>query len=146
MTQSGENAYTILETLHRSKHFFVYKAKNYFRGNFVTIKSIEQRWRSDPSINRQLRFEAEAGLRLRHAAIRQTIGLFEDDGTIYMVSEFIPGDSLNTLLNIPKIDISYAHARKWLIQLLEAMNHAHAQRIIHINLNPQNIIVTPVTP
>ena len=143
MTQSGENAYTILETLHRSKHFFVYKAKNYFRGNFVTIKSIEQRWRSDPSINRQLRFEAEAGLRLRHAAIRQTIGLFEDDGTIYMVSEFIPGDSLNTLLSIPKIDISYAHARKWLIQLLEAMNHAHAQRIIHINLNPQNIIVTP---
>lgn len=139
---SGENAYTIIETLHKSRQFCVYKARNYFSGRIVTIKTNEQRFRSDADQVSQLRDEAETGLRLRHPSIRETIGLFEDGGTVYMVSEYLEGDPLNDILRIPRVDISYSQAIKWTQQLLDALEHAHKHLILHLNLNPTNIIIT----
>jgi serine/threonine protein kinase/formylglycine-generating enzyme required for sulfatase activity len=140
---SGENAYTIIETLHKSRQFCVYKARNYFSGRIVTIKTNEQRFRSDADQVAQLRGEAETGLRLKHPNIRETIGLFEDGGTVYMVNEFLEGDPLNGILRIPHVDISYSQAIKWTLQLLTALEHAHKHLILHLNLNPTNIIITP---
>ncbi|MFA6720239.1 MAG: bifunctional serine/threonine-protein kinase/formylglycine-generating enzyme family protein [Candidatus Cloacimonadaceae bacterium] len=138
----GENAYTIIETLHKSRQFCVYKARNYFTGKIVTIKSNGQVFRSDADQVRQLRDEAETGLRLKHPNIRETIGLFEDGGTVYMVCEFLEGDPLNDILRIPQVDISYSQAIKWTLQLLDALEHAHKHLILHLNLNPSNLIIT----
>jgi formylglycine-generating enzyme required for sulfatase activity len=140
---SGENAYTIIETLHKSRQFCVYKAKNYFRGNIVTIKTNEQRWRSDAVLLKNLRTEAATGLQLEHPNIRKTIGIFEDEGTVYMVCEFVPGDSLGAILSAPHIPISLDQAMKWIVQLIEALVFAHANKIVHCNINPSQIIITP---
>ncbi len=139
----GENAYTIIETLQKSRQFCVYKARNYFSGKIVTIKTNEQRYRSDADQVRQLRDEAETGLRLKHPHIRETIGVFEDGGTVYMVSEFLEGDLLNDILCIPQVDISFSQAIKWTLQLLDALAYAHKHQILHLNLNPSNIVITP---
>ena len=82
----GENAYTILETLHQSRRFKVYKAKNYFSGNLVCIKTNTQRWHKDSLLVQQMRGEVETGLKLQHPHIRKTIGIFKDDAAVFMVS------------------------------------------------------------
>jgi formylglycine-generating enzyme required for sulfatase activity len=139
----GENAFTIVETISKPKLFCVYKAKNYFRGNFVTIKTNEQRWRGDDARIRQLKNEAETGLKLKHPRIRETIGLFEEGGTVYQVTEYLEGDPLNAILGIPQVDIGLDQAVKWALQLLEALEYAHRHQILHLNLDPSNIIILP---
>ena len=140
---TGENAYTIIETLHKSGRYCVYKARNYFSGRTVTIKTNEQRFRGDEARVRQLRDETETGLRLKHPNIRATIGLFEDGGTVYGVSEYIEGDTLGEILGIPHLSISYDQAVKLTLQLLDALDHAHRHQILHLNLNPSCVIITP---
>ncbi|HOZ01272.1 MAG TPA: bifunctional serine/threonine-protein kinase/formylglycine-generating enzyme family protein [Candidatus Syntrophosphaera sp.] len=139
----GENAYTILETLHQSRRFKVYKAKNYFSGNLVCIKTNTQRWQKDSLLVQQMRGEVETGLKLQHPHIRKTLGIFKDDAAVFMVSEFVEGVSLEDLLSTPKLDISYDHALKWTLQMLDALDYAHGQQAVHLNLNPSNILITP---
>ncbi len=140
---SGENAYTILETIHKSKHHCVYKAKNYFKGFLVTIKTNDQRLKTDPLLNQELKHEIEIGLKLKHPNIRETIGVFEDEGTVYAVCRYVEGDPLNSLLSAAKVEISFENALKWTLQLLDAQAHAHSHDAIHLNLNTSNIIITP---
>ncbi|HNT52267.1 MAG TPA: SUMF1/EgtB/PvdO family nonheme iron enzyme, partial [Candidatus Syntrophosphaera sp.] len=136
-------AYTILETLHKSHRYSIYKAKNYFSGQLVTIKTNVQRLRPDQILVQQMQSEAETGLRLQHPNIRRTLSIFSDDTAIFIVSEFVEGVSLSSLLNTPKLDISQEHAHLWSQQLLDALKHAHALQITHYNLNPSHILITP---
>ncbi|MBW6514565.1 MAG: SUMF1/EgtB/PvdO family nonheme iron enzyme [Candidatus Syntrophosphaera sp.] len=139
----NENTYTILETLNRSRHFCVYRARNQQNGSLVTIKTIEQRWKADYALIRQLKDEAALGLKLEHPNIRRTLALFEEDGTPYLVGEFIQGDRLDAILSLPKADISYETAFKWVLQALDALEYAHASGVLHMNLNPASIIIDP---
>ncbi|MCB5224984.1 MAG: bifunctional serine/threonine-protein kinase/formylglycine-generating enzyme family protein [Candidatus Cloacimonadaceae bacterium] len=138
----GENAYTIIETLHKSKQFRVYKARNYFSGRIVTIKTNEYSFAGNQVLLQQLRSEAETGRRLRHPNIRETIGLFEDGGSAYMVCEYLEGDPLDHILAIPKVDISYSQALKWTLQILDALQYAHNLLTLHLNLQPSKIMIT----
>lgn len=138
----GENAYTIVETLHRSKQFRVYKARNYFSGRIVTIKTNERSFQGSLALIQQLRSEADTGRRLKHPSIRETIGLFEDGGSAYMVCEYLEGDPLSHILAIPKVDISYSQALKWTLQILDALQYAHQRLILHLNLHPSKMMIT----
>lgn len=142
MNGSSENAYTILETLFKSRNHCIYKAKNQVSGQLVTIKTTEQRWRNDLDQNLQLKAEGETGLKLIHPNIRATLGIFEDDGTVYVVRDYSEGQTLSALLAKPGAEIGSSDADKWAMQLLEALAYAHAQQIVHLNLNPDNILIT----
>jgi serine/threonine protein kinase len=134
-------AYTIVQTLHRSRKYWVYKARDNNTGKFVILKANDIQWRNDPTCIQALREESEAGLKLNHPYIRKTIGLFEDDGAYYLVSEFIEGETLDAILAQNHFKISYELAHKWTLQLLEAINYAHQCGILHLNLNPANIFI-----
>ena len=140
--KSGENAYTILETLHKSRRYSVYKAKNYFTGQLVTIKTNSQRWLNDPLLLQQMKIEADTGTKLQHPSIRKTLGFFTDGPAVFIVSEYVEGVSLGNLLNTAKLDISFEHAQKWTLQLLDALDHAHALEIRHLNLNPDHVLIS----
>ncbi len=139
----SENAYIILETLHKSRRYSVYKAKNQYTGNLVSIKTNVQRMRVDQILLQQMKSEVEAGLQLQHPHIRKTLNIFQDGPAVFMVSEFVEGVSLSALLSTAKLDIAYEHALKWTLQLLDALDHAHALHIWHLNLNPSHILITP---
>ncbi|MFO8145243.1 MAG: serine/threonine-protein kinase [Candidatus Syntrophosphaera sp.] len=141
-TSSGENAFTILETIHRSGHFCVYKAKNYTKGTLVNIKTPEQRWKSDYSLCRQLRAEAETGLSLKHPSIRETLGLFEEDNTLYLVCEYLDGNPLENIIHFSSEKLDKETILNWILQILDALQYAHDQDILHLNVNTSSIIIT----
>lgn len=136
-----EQTFTILDTLHKSRNFSTYKAKNYFSRKIVAMKTTQQRWTSDTSLNRALKREAEAGFLLKHPNIRETTGLFEDDGAVFVINEFIDGRNLNSILTGVGGETGFGTALKWVMQLLEAVSYAHSQRIFHLNLCPDNILI-----
>jgi formylglycine-generating enzyme required for sulfatase activity len=135
-------AYTIVQKLHQSRKYCVYKAKDNTTGKFVVLKVNERQWRNDPSCLQALREEGETGLRLNYPYIRKTIGLFEDDGALFLVSEYVEGETLDEIIAQTHFKISSELARKWTLQILEALIYAQQSGILHLNLNPANIIIT----
>ncbi|MDP3113680.1 MAG: bifunctional serine/threonine-protein kinase/formylglycine-generating enzyme family protein [Candidatus Cloacimonadaceae bacterium] len=140
--QNSSSAYAILGTLQKSKLHTVYKAKNFFSGKLVTIKTNDIRWKNDPELHRQLKQESETGTLLDHPNIRGVIGLFEEDGNAYLVADYIEGIPLNEFLEQKKVDTRLVTALSWIKQLLSALEYAHAKGIAHLNLDPSNMIIS----
>jgi len=142
MNQSRQDhAYTILETLHRSRLHTVYHAKHQSSQEHVVIKTIDPQWKSDTTLNQQLRQEADLGQRLNNRHIRRTRGLFEEDGNVYVVTDYVDGKPLSGILGAVGVSLASELVIQWLLGLLDALEHAHGLGIVHAYINPANIII-----
>ncbi len=85
--------------------------------------------------------EARAAARLTHPGIASIYDVIEDAGTVCIVMEYVPGQSLATLLRGGPLPIN--QAVDVACQVADAVADAHAHGILHCDLKPANIIVTP---
>ncbi len=92
----------------------------------------------------QERFKREARIlaRLSHPNIPAIYDVNFDNGQFLIIFQFIEGQTLREILtNGGAVPIS--QARTWFHQLASALEHAHKLGIIHRDVKPENIIVTP---
>jgi serine/threonine-protein kinase len=88
--------------------------------------------------------EARTAGRLNHAGVVTVFDLGQDpdDGTLYLVMEFLTGRDLDTVLRedgAPQV----ATAVDWAAQTAEALKAAHAAGIVHRDLKPANLMLAP---
>ncbi len=108
----------------------------------VAIKTLHVHLSKDPKI--LARFERECGTiaQLQHP---NTIQLYDfgktDDGILYMVMEFVQGESLASVLEKQRF-IEPSRAEHILSQICDALGEAHALGIVHRDLKPDNIVLT----
>jgi serine/threonine protein kinase/cytochrome c-type biogenesis protein CcmH/NrfG len=92
------------------------------------------------------RFEKEVDLlfNLKHPRIPSLILSFQERGNYYFVMEFVPGKSLENLLEDTKAPIEEEKVVKWMMQVCEALSYIHSRipPIILRDLKPGNIMVT----
>jgi serine/threonine protein kinase len=119
----------------------VYKAKDVTLNREVAIKLLPEGLARVP--DRLARFEREARMvaALNHPNIGSIYGLELDEGTRYLVLEFIPGEDLS--LKLARGPLAPGDALDWMIQLAEALEAAHERGIVHRDLKPGNIRITP---
>ena len=117
----------------------VYLASDRELGRNVAIKILNARYeRHEDNLQRFIQ-EAKSASALNHPNILTIYEIGQKQGSYFIVSEFVEGHTLRTLLRartmqLPKIlDIS--------IQVAEALSAAHRARIIHRDIKPENIIV-----
>jgi serine/threonine protein kinase len=67
--------------------------------------------------------------------------LFEENGTVYYVMDFIDGESLSERLKRLGAPLSEADVNNYLPQILDALECVHSQNIWHLDLKPANIMV-----
>jgi serine/threonine protein kinase len=132
--------YEILGPPKRGGMALVYKARQIRLNRVVALKVI--RSHRHPNGAEQARFHAEAQTvaRLDHPNIVRVFDNGEQDGIPYLVLEFVAGGSL-----AEKIDpgpLSPAAAVRLLLQLVEAIDYAHANGVVHRDLKPSNILLT----
>ena len=74
----------------------------------------------------------------------QVVDFFEENGEIYTAMSFIPGRSLKELME-ERRQFSQRQLIRWAMQLCSALNYLHTQTppIIHGDIKPANIMVTP---
>ncbi len=140
--QTGSNAFVILDTLARSKQYIVYLAKNYFSNQKVVIKTIDPQFPDQYSLKQALQFEAETGLKLNHPRIRASYNSFEEDSKLYYVCEFVDGVSLDEYMSRQQGRVELSRGLNLCKQLLEALDYAHSNHLLHLNLNPSNILIS----
>lgn len=93
------------------------------------------------------RFDKEIDLlfNLKHPRIPSLILSFQERGNYYFVMEFVPGRSLEKMLEDNKGPLDEAQVIKWMMQVCEALSYIHSRTppIILRDLKPGNIMVTP---
>ncbi len=108
----------------------------------VAIKTLHGHLSKDPKIQARFERECEMVAGLQHP---NTISLYDfgktDDGTLYMVMEYVQGRSLASILE-EKRALEPARVTHILQQICDALGEAHGVGIVHRDLKPDNIVLT----
>lgn len=116
-------------------------------GRQVAIKVLKQEFSSDPEFIERFRAEARTVAMLNHPGIASVYDYGETDldgegRTAYLVMEMINGEPLNTVLKRTG-SLSMRHALDMLEQTGRALQVAHNAGLVHRDVKPGNILITP---
>jgi eukaryotic-like serine/threonine-protein kinase len=120
----------------------VYKAYDPTLERWVAIKLMHRDISTDPDQLERFRREARAVARLNHPHVVTVIDAGEDDGTPYIVFEYVEGENLkerikrNGRLPVPEA-VAYA------IEIGRALECAHSHQLVHRDVKPQNVLIDP---
>ena len=141
--QSGTQLahYEILSALGKGGMGEVWRARDTKLGREVAIKTLPEEFAKDA--DRLARFEREAKLlaSLNHPNIAAIYGLEEHEGTRSLVPELVEGPTLGDRVKQGAIPVK--ESLKLALQIAEALEAAHEKGVIHRDLKPDNIKVTP---
>jgi serine/threonine protein kinase len=77
-----------------------------------------------------------------HPHIVKPYEWFEENNTGYIILEFVPGKTLDKILKQEK-KLSESKVKKYFLQIAAALKIAHDQNLLHRDIKPDNIIITP---
>lgn len=140
-TPSRIDRFEIINELGRGSQGVVYLARDSQLERNVAIKTINLNG-ANPGKKAQLLKEARTISRLQHPNILTLFEADEDNGNPYLVFEFVDGKSLRDFIQ-EKEKLSSVQALEIMLPLLDAVAYAHQRGIIHRDLTPSNILITP---
>ena len=136
--------YELVERFERGGMATVYKAYDPALDRYVAIKQIAAHLADDPKFVERFRHEAQVLAKLGDEAVHvvNIYELVEDaEGGLYIVMEYVEGRTLETFLS--SAPISPPAAVKLLAQIARGLRAVHEKGIIHRDIKPLNIIITP---
>lgn len=137
----SQTRYQILGTIGVGASSRVDKARDTLIDRTVVLKTFANGFGS-PDLQKQFLREAQILGRLSHPNI---ISIYDigtnDDGSAYLVTEYVPGKTLDAAL-AEKGPVPLARAGVWAGDLANALSRAHKAGIIHGDVKPANIFVT----
>jgi serine/threonine protein kinase len=122
----------------------VYKATDPNLKRVVAIKLIHSHLSGDTQFIKRFEEEAAAVASLRHPNIVQVFDFNSDEGTYYMVLEFIPGETLQDRLkrlSDEKRLLSFKESIQYTINICDALGYAHQRGMVHRDIKPANIML-----
>ncbi|MGZ4152501.1 MAG: Stk1 family PASTA domain-containing Ser/Thr kinase, partial [Actinomycetota bacterium] len=120
----------------------VYRAHDAVLEREVAIKVLHPSLAGDAGFVERFRREARSAAGLNHANIVHVHDWGAVDGIYFMVMEYVRGQSLRDVLNAEGM-LAPAAAADVLVQVLAALDHAHRKGIVHRDVKPENIMLTP---
>ena len=137
-------AYRVLEPLGRGGMAEVYKGYHPLLDRYVAIKVLHPHLTTDAQFIERFQREAAAVARLRHPNIVQVHDFGVADDITYMVMEFIQGQTLKerlTTLRVKGERITAGEVLALTHELASALDHAHANGLVHRDVKPANILL-----
>ena len=132
--------YEILSPLGAGGMGEVYRAKDTRLDRTVAIKVLPTHLSSDPELKQRMEREAKAISALQHANVCTLFDIGSQDGTDYLVMEYLEGQTLAERLAKGALPID--QVLKIATEIAQALEKAHQQGIIHRDLKPANIMLT----
>ena len=133
--------FQILGKLGQGAMATVFKAKQLSLDRIVAIKVLPKRLSENPEFVERFYREGRAAARLNHNNIVQAIDVGEAGGYHYFVMEYIDGKTVYDNL-VEGARGSEKEALDVIIQVAQALEHAHERGFIHRDVKPKNIMLT----
>ncbi|HEV2295220.1 MAG TPA: serine/threonine-protein kinase [Tepidisphaeraceae bacterium] len=140
--------YQLISKLGKGAMATVYKARQISLDRIVAVKVLPKRSSGDPEFVDRFYKEGKAAARLSHNNIVQAIDVGSSpDGYHYFTMEYVEGKTLYDIMQPPPVGegkaFSEAEALDIVIQMADALAHAHQRGLIHRDVKPKNILLTP---
>jgi Tol biopolymer transport system component/predicted Ser/Thr protein kinase len=132
--------YEVLSPLGAGGMGEVYRAKDPRLGREVAIKVLPASFSKDPDRLRRFEHEARAAGVLNHPNITAVYDIGSVEGSPYVVSELLEGETLRSRLATGAL--STRKALDYSIQIARGLAAAHEKGIVHRDLKPENLFVT----
>ena len=130
-----------LERKYAIKEFFLsgYNVRNN-ETNHISLQGIEEK--DFDKFRQRFIDEARTLAALNNDAVVKVIDIFDENGTSYMVMPFVEGITLQRMVeeNGP---MEYEMAVNYIVRICDALSYIHSKNILHRDVTPDNIIVTP---
>src|SRR5215510_9403042 len=136
------NRYQLLERLGTGGMADVFRARDLMLERIVAIKVLHEIYSEDQALQNRFKQEARAAANLSHPNIVTVHDFGFDNGQLFIVMEHIPGKDLKTLLR-QRGRYSVEEAIPLLVQACAGIGYAHRAGIVHCDVKPHNMIVTP---
>jgi len=132
--------YHLLEQLGEGGMASVYRAQDTRLEREVAVKVIRTDFDKDPAFLKRFEREARALAQLAHPHIVHVLDAGEQGGVPYVVMDYVSGGTLKERTGRPLLA---AEAARLVVPIARALDYAHRQGIVHRDVKPANILVTP---
>jgi eukaryotic-like serine/threonine-protein kinase len=136
------NRYLILEQRGKGGMAIVYRARDTMLEREVAVKVLRENYSRDPAFLDRFRQEAKSAANLSHPNIVTVHDFGLDNGQLFIVMEYVPGTDLKTLVK-QRGRFTPEEAIPLLIQACAGIGYAHLAGLVHCDVKPQNMLVTP---
>jgi eukaryotic-like serine/threonine-protein kinase len=136
------NRYTVEGPIARGGMADVYLARDQVLDRLVAIKVLFPEFARDPSFVERFRREAHNAASLNHPNIVGVYDWGQEHGTYFIVMEYVEGQSLRDILRaqrtMPAVQAAAIGA-----EIADALAFAHAHGVVHRDVKPGNVLITP---
>ncbi|MFW5993568.1 MAG: Stk1 family PASTA domain-containing Ser/Thr kinase [Halanaerobiaceae bacterium] len=137
-----KNRYEINKELGRGGMAVVYEATDIMLDRQVALKMLRPEYASDEEFIKKIRYEARAVARISHPNVVNIYDIGQTDNYHYLVMENIIGQNLKEIINA-RNKLPIIEALDIASQIASALHVAHESDIVHCDIKPHNIILTP---
>jgi tRNA A-37 threonylcarbamoyl transferase component Bud32 len=134
--------YKVIQTVATGGTAVLFKAVQTSLDRLVAVKRLHQHLTDDENFTNRFILEAKAAASLDHENIVHVIDFGHDGDCYQMVMEYVEGESLSDILERwrpIKYDLALAIVR----QICLGLEHAHSKGIVHRDIKPGNVMLTP---
>jgi serine/threonine-protein kinase len=120
----------------------VWEATDLVIGRTVAIKILKDEYLGDPGFLERFRAEARHAALVNHEGIANVFDYGEEDGSAFLVMELVPGEALSAILERERV-LSSDRTLDIVAQTASALQAAHAAGLVHRDIKPGNLLITP---
>lgn len=120
----------------------VIRARDMQLDRTVALKILPPEMAEEPENVQRFHHEARSAAKLDHANIARVFFCGEDQGLHFIAFEFVEGMNLRNLLE-KRGQLSVGEAVRYIVQIATGLEHAATRGVVHRDVKPSNIIITP---
>lgn len=132
--------YKIRDGLRQDRVGIVFLAADTRSGRPVAVKVLPADRTADPTILSAFRGELRRAAQVDHANVARILDYGIHNGTHYVVSEYVPGPTLDKVAAKTQLDPNAA--ARHVARVAVVLRHAHARGLFHRDIKPANIALT----
>ena len=137
-----DGRYRIEERIARGGMATVYTAVDTRLDRQVAVKVMHEGLGADQDFADRFVREARASARLNHPGVVAVFDQGEDEGTVYLVMEYVAGATLRDVIR-KEAPLTPARALAVMEQVLQALGAAHQAGLVHRDVKPENVLIAP---
>ncbi len=134
--------YRLIRQVGKGGMAYVFKAYDQMLERPVAVKLLKRDFSDDEEFRERFKQEAKAAANLSHPNIVTVHDFGIDPSGVYIVMEYIAGTDLKTNIK-EKGGFPYAEGLALMIQACAGLGYAHRAGIVHCDVKPHNMLVTP---
>jgi eukaryotic-like serine/threonine-protein kinase len=130
--------YEVLERVDEGTLFVVYRVRDRTANRVMALKALKSTFSNHRRFTEALISVAERSMQFTHPHLARVHQVGEEEGTLFLVSEWLPGQSLESRLR--RAPFGRAETLSCTRQIAEALNYLHHNGAVHGDLRPRQVL------